>query len=273
MRTRILTGIVITLLIFVVARRISKNRPDHLDIEYAGARVSHTSVYEQVGPGEPRIDLTIDPPDAAVPSLVYRLDGAELLESVPMERSGAVWTARLPSMPIGHKAEYGFRLSAADDETLTGPVTTRLFRLKYKGEVSPTVLVLHILCMFASFFFIVESMIGAWAILARHEPRDFTVAMTRWVVLFAFLGGFPLGFTLNVQRFGYIWEGFPFGYDVTDNKTQLMFLFWLAVMLISLRSFFGGRRGRDLAPDTAYAWAVAVSAVISLALFLVPHSL
>ncbi|MDD3642461.1 MAG: hypothetical protein PHQ19_03250 [Candidatus Krumholzibacteria bacterium] len=273
MRLRILTGIVITLLIFVVARRISRNRPAELDLEFAGARVRHTSVYEQVGPGEPRIDLAIDPAYAVEPSLVYRVGGAELLETLPMERSGPLWTASLPSLERGRRIEYGFRLVPAGDESPARPVTTRLFRIKYKGEVSPTVLVLHILCMFASFFFIVESVLGAGAILARGEPKEFTVAMTRWVVLFSFLGGWPLGWVLNWQRFGVMWEGFPFGYDVTDNKTQILFLFWLVVVLLSWRSFFGRRQGRDPAPVRVYAWAVLVSAAVSLALFLVPHSL
>lgn len=273
MRIRILAGIVITLLIFVVARRISKNRPSELDIEFAGARVTHTSVFEQVGPGEPRIDLRIEPAGAAEPSLVYRIGGAELLETVPMDRAGDVWTARLPSLERGRRIEYGFRLAGTGETAAERPLTTRLFLLKYKGEVSPTVLVLHVLCMFASFFFIVESLIGAGAILARSETKEFTLAMTRWVLLFSFLGGWPLGFALNWQRFGVMWEGYPFGYDVTDNKTQVMFLFWLVVMLLSWRSFFGKRDGGDPVPDRVYAWAVVVSAVVSLVLFLVPHSL
>jgi hypothetical protein len=97
--------------------------------------------------------------------------------------------------------------------------------------------------------------------------------MTRWVLLFSFLGGWPLGFALNWQRFGVMWEGYPFGYDVTDNKTQILFVFWFVVMLLSRRSFFGRHQGRDLAPERVYAWAVISSAVVSLALYLVPHSL
>ena len=275
MRSRILVGIVITLLVFVFARRSSRNKPIEFEMEYAGARVTHSSVFEQVGPGEPRIDLAIQPADIVVPVLLYRVSGAGRLETLAMgqEPASGVWTVRLPQMPRGHRIEYGFRLTRDDGSLGERPVTTRFFTLKYKGEVSHTVLLLHILCMFAAFFFIVESMIGALAIVSRGESKEYTVAMTRWVVAFTFIGGWPLGFTLNYQRFGVLWEGFPFGYDITDNKTQIMFLVWIAVMLLSWRSFFGRRTGDDPVGKRFYAWAVMVGAVVSFLLLLVPHSL
>lgn len=274
MRSRILIGIAVTLLVFVVARRISRNKPVELDLEYAGARVTHTSVFEQVGPGRPRIDISIDRPGAVLPLLLYRAGGDERLETLTMEDLGnGFWSALLPALERGARIEYGFRLLGTDESLDVRPDTTRFFTLKYKGEVSATVLVLHILFIFAAFFFMVESMIGSASILARGEPREFTVAMTRWVVVFTFIGGWPLGIALNWQRFGVLWEGFPFGYDITDNKTQLMFLFWVVVMLVSWRSFFGRRTGRDLVSDRFYAWVVMASALASLLIILLPHSL
>jgi hypothetical protein len=99
------------------------------------------------------------------------------------------------------------------------------------------------------------------------------VAQTRWALLFTFLGGWPLGFILNYQRFGVAWEGFPFGYDITDNKTQLVAVFWLVVALMSWKSFACRRSGRDLAGPATYSAAVLIAALLSLVLYLVPHSL
>jgi hypothetical protein len=127
--------------------------------------------------------------------------------------------------------------------------------------------------MFAAFFFIIEALIGAFLMLTKNEEREFTVAQTRWVLLFTFLGGWPLGFILNWQRFGVMWEGFPFGYDITDNKTQLIALFWLVVAFMSWKSFTCRRTGRDMAGHGTYAIAVTTASILSLILYLVPHSL
>ena len=127
--------------------------------------------------------------------------------------------------------------------------------------------------MFAAFFFLVEALLGAFMMLLMGEEKEFTVAQVRWVLLFTFLGGWPLGFVLNWQRFGPIWEGFPFGYDITDNKTQLIVIFWIIVAAMSWKSFACRRTGRDAVGPGVFAVAVIVASILSLALYLVPHSL
>jgi hypothetical protein len=273
MRNRILAGILITLVVFVAARRISKNRPEYLDMEIDGARITHTSVYEHVGRGEPEVILEADPAGRIVPELFYVTSEGSQRNSVGMTESGdGVWSGRLPELEKGKRIEYGFIIRGAGAGTDTRS-ETGAFLLKYKGEVSPTVLVLHILCMFAAFFFVVLCLFGALAILRGREGISPTVANTRWVLLFTFIGGWPLGFALNQQRFGTLWEGFPFGYDITDNKTQLMFVFWLVAMILAWSSFRGRDPRRDIAGPKAFAAAVLICVLVSFILFLVPHSL
>ena len=62
MRKRVLAGILITLVIFVVARRLSMNRPSEVKWKFDDVRITHMTVYEQVGPGQPEIILQVDPP-------------------------------------------------------------------------------------------------------------------------------------------------------------------------------------------------------------------
>jgi hypothetical protein len=277
MRKRVLVGILITLLIFVVASRISKNRPEEMEAEFGGAHITHSTVYEQVGPGQPEIMLKVDPPVEMGADVIYRVPGSQAADTVAMsEISSGVWSARLPIGEKGDRIEYGF-LFTSREESDAGIVTasdrTGYYLIKYKGEFSITVLILHVLCMFAAFFFIIEASLGAFAVLFMGEDKEFTVAQTRWVLLFTFLGGWPLGFALNWQRFGYLWEGFPFGYDITDNKTQLIAIFWLIVAAMVWKSFACRRTGRDLAGPGVFATAVIIASVLSMILYLVPHSL
>jgi hypothetical protein len=278
MRKRVLAGILITLLLFVVARRMSMNRPLEVSWTYDDSRISHMTVFEQVGPGQPEIILHVKPPTEIDALVLYRTPGEEEFKPAVMsEISKGVWSARLPAGDKGDRLEYGFRIPQTNvhEEGGSSTVTseTGYYLIKYKGEVSGTVLVLHILCMFAAFFFIVEAILGAFTMLFMGEEREFTIAQTRWVLLFSFLGGVPLGFVLNGQRFGPIWEAFPFGTDITDNKTQLIIIFWIIIAAMSWKSFACRRTGRDAAGSGVFATAVIIASVLSLVLYLVPHSL
>ena len=277
MRKRVLVGILITLLIFVVARRISKNRPAEVEWTGGGVKITHMTVYEQVGLGQPEIILQVKPPAEIDAAVLYRTSGEEAFDTVGMsEISEGIWAARLPGKEKGSRIEYGFIISQteiAEAGIATATSITGYYLIKYKGEVSVTVLILHILCMFAAFFFIIEAILGAFAMLFMGEEKEFTVTQTRWVLLFTFLGGVPLGFVLNRQRFGPRWEAFPFGIDITDNKTQLIIIFWIIIAAMSWKSFACRRTGRDLAGPGVFATAVIVASVLSLILYLVPHSL
>jgi hypothetical protein len=65
-----------------------------------------------------------------------------------------------------------------------------------------------------------------------------------------------------VQKFafGALWTGFPFGYDLTDNKTLIAFIGWIIAII-------AGRNGRP-----ARGWVLA-AAILLLIIFLIPHSL
>ena len=134
-------------------------------------------------------------------------------------------------------------------------------------------LVLHIIFMFGAFYFMIQSLWSAIEILSTGEGMKSAVLNARWALLCTFIGGWPLGYLLNYQAFGPIWEGFPFGYDITDNKTQLIFLFWHVSLLLVRGSFLGRGRERDLLGPRGFALAVLLSYIVSLFLFIVPHSL
>ena len=79
------------------------------------------------------------------------------------------------------------------------------------------------------------------------------------------IGGLVLGPIVQKYAFGAYWTGWPFGEDLTDNKTLAMWLAWVVAVFVL------GRR-RDPA-DRVARWTVAAAAVVMLAVYLVPHSL
>jgi hypothetical protein len=65
-----------------------------------------------------------------------------------------------------------------------------------------------------------------------------------------------------VQKHAFVayWTGIPFGWDLTDNKTLIAWLTWILACLLPL-SRAGWRRA-----------LIIVAAVVTTAIYLIPHS-
>jgi hypothetical protein len=88
------------------------------------------------------------------------------------------------------------------------------------------------------------------------------------------IGGMILGPIVQKYAFGEYWTGVPFGWDLTDNKTLVMWMAWLiaAVVLPKLK------RARDQevgGPQRAGAVArglVLLASIVTVGVYLIPHS-
>jgi hypothetical protein len=275
MTKRIVIGLLLTVVLLGLARRLSSNRPREIVVERGTRRLSHLEVKEQVGRGEPEVSLTVEPAGGGKAYCIYRLVGEGILHRMSMQADGEDrWIASLPDLEKGKRIEYAFVVDDGGGAAVRLPEQDdRFLLIKYKGHYSSVVLVLHILFMFGAFFFMIQCLMGAIAILRGREEKPPTVRMARWVLFCTFIGGWPLGFILNYQRFGPVWEGFPFGFDITDNKTQIIFIIWIVTALLVRGSFFGRGERSDTLGKRGFGWMIVMSCIVSLALYLVPHSL
>ncbi|MDZ7859455.1 MAG: hypothetical protein U5O15_02095 [Candidatus Krumholzibacteriota bacterium] len=273
MARRVIIAFLLTIVIFFIARKISKNNSVHVELEKKGVRVEHSTVFEHVGMGNPAVKIKALSSESLSVNLAYvHGDNEEKILRMRKEDSG-IWKADLPSLGKGEKLKYFFKLNRRGEEILRVPDDESFYTVKYKGEYSKTVVLLHIVFMFLSFFFIITSFLGSLAILFSGEGISYTIRMMRAGIICLFIGGWPLGFILNYQRFGPVWEGFPFGFDITDNKTQIIFVCWLIAALLVRGSFFGLGRDRDIIGKNNYAYAVIICSIITVGLYLIPHSL
>jgi len=171
---------------------------------------------------------------------------------VEMQREGGALVGTLPKQPMGGKLEYRVLLTRDNAEvSLTGasPVVIR-----FKGSIPAVVLIPHILVMFLAMLF--SNMAGLAALFGKDKTRKLVL----WTLALLFLGGFILGPLVQKLSFGAWWTGFPLGFDLTDNKTLIAFLFW-AVAAIA------GRKGREA------RGRVLAASVLTLVVYLIPHSL
>ncbi len=275
MARRIIISVVLTLLVLAAARRLTSGKPEDLVSEAPGLKVYHRTVTEQVGPGQPCLKARIEPVQKA--ALVIRWmqpPSTEIQGRTMFEIRPGVYEGCLPPMEKGTKFTYWIAVRNVEQTTARVPADDAKFGvLKYKGEASPVVIVAHVVFMFAAFFFMVMSALSAVDILRGRADKKRAVRAARWVLATSFIGGWPLGFVLNYQTFGPLWEGFPFGYDITDNKTQVIFVLWLVSMLLAWGSFTGTGEGKDRLGRRAFAIAIVACFLVSLALFILPHSI
>ncbi len=162
--------------------------------------------------------------------------------------------ATLPSLPErAGKYEYLVLLDDGGGErSVTGD---RPVHARYKAPVPHAVLLVHILVVFLSMMLALRTGMRA---LAGGEVRG----LLRATVASLLLGAFVLGPIVQKYAFGVWWSGVPFGYDWTDNKVLVELVAWVAAAAV-LR-VRGPRAGRV---------AVVVATAVTLAVYLIPHSI
>jgi hypothetical protein len=191
-------------------------------------------------------------PELAGRILWRRFPTNEPFVVAPMRFEAGNLTGALPHQPPAGKIEYRIELASGADTAFApgeGNVVTR-----FKGSVHPGVLVPHIFFMF--FAMLLSNRTGIEALRGGDRLRSLSLA----TLVFLLAGGFVFGPVVQKQAFGAWWTGFPFGFDLTDNKTLLALIGWVTA-LFSLR--------RTRSPRS---WVIA-AAVLMLVVFLIPHSL
>lgn len=153
--------------------------------------------------------------------------------------------ATLPVQPIAGKLQYYITVGGKD-YLADDPIVIR-----FRNDVPASILIPHIILMFAAMLFAVYTFL----LVVTHKPYS------RWLKITVgtlFVGGFVLGPLVQHAAFGPWWAGFPYGTDLTDNKTLISFLFFLAA-LATLK----WKHNR---------WVVALAVLMMVAVFTIPHS-
>ncbi len=180
-----------------------------------------------------------------------RTKSADDWMTAALVRQGDRLVGGLPRQPTAGKIAYKIILTGGgESKSLSGDTPAVL---RFKDPVPAWIIIPHILVMFAGM--LLSTAAGLAALDKKRNPRRLAI----WTVALLFLGGFVLGPLVQKFAFGVAWAGFPAGTDLTDNKTLIAFLFWVAALI-------AGRKGKPARP-----FVIAASLVTLLA-FLIPHS-
>ena len=171
--------------------------------------------------------------------------------TVQMQREGSDLYFNIPAQPAAGKVTYNVSLidAAGNKYELTGePVTIR-----FKGHVPGFILFPHIIFMFSSMLIGIRA--GLEALFGGNRLRIYAILAAATL----FCGGILLGPIVQKYAFNAYWTGWPFGGDLTDNKTALSMILWIIAVWKS-GNLKSGRK-----------WVV-IASVVQLAVYLIPHS-
>ncbi len=157
----------------------------------------------------------------------------------------------LPHQPPAGKLDYRVQLTGEKGSAVVpaeGGVVIR-----YKGDVPLFILIPHILAMFTGM------LLSTRTALEIFSPTPRYLRLMAWTMGVLAVGGMILGPVVQKFAFDAYWTGWPFGHDLTDNKTLVAIIAWAAAAVAT-------RRGKNPKP-----WAIG-AATVTLAVFMIPHS-
>ncbi len=265
---RYVAALALTILMLGIARRISTRHPTDHSAEAGGITLSHRTVTEDFGDG-PRIDMKATSTEGLVAIVFYsQVDGGPYTAD-SLSRMPDGFSAILPVLEKGKRWYYHIKAYQSEKERAKFPPGPDQF-IKFKGHVPAYILVPHIFCMFATIFFGLLTVISSINAVKGKADIKQSVRYLLWTVIFAFIGSFPLGYIVAYLAFGQGWSGIPIGWDITDNKTVILFLFWLVTFILARKGLKGERM---VISKKAYMSLVLTSLIVTFIAFVIPHSI
>jgi hypothetical protein len=237
--------------------------------------------------------------------LHYTTDGKyyEVIEMTPSNEPNG-YEAMLPGQDTGTNISYYFSVTDMKDRITMlpkySPNNMYSFEIiSFSGEASTALLITHVIFIVGAIIFVIASGLYASRYLVKGKGINKSVQMAGIATGMIFIGGFPLGFALAYQVYGTPWTGIPFGWDITDNKTLVIFVYWLLSLFLirgTIMNWFTRGRGRrcpfrwlisiirrsslsvkkerkDTISHNKFAKLAIIGAILTVALYLVPHSI
>lgn len=243
-----LLAIVITLVLSIYQRMTGPTYPKRMIVELNGE--SYKIKLPRSGVQRDEV-VTLK----GLPAVHELVDGAQLhyrryptadnYTTVDFEWKDDAWQAALPVQPVAGKLQYYITIANKDylaDEPLL---------IRFRNDVPASILIPHILLMFGAMLFAVYTFL----LVVTRRKYNLWLKIT---VATLFVGGFILGPLVQHAAFGPWWAGFPYGTDLTDNKTLISFLFFVAA-LATLKWKYN-------------RWVVCLAVLMMILVFSIPHS-
>lgn len=243
--------IVLTLGFSVYQRRTGPTKPVRGSVEIASEKIKYRLIRTHETSADAAVRIKVENPDVKGVYKYRRYKSYDQWTESPMVREGDELIAYIPKQPAAGKVMYDIFLEHNYQRT---QLNADHIIIRFKDYVPAWALVPHIIFMLFAMIFSMRS--GFEAIFKRSKTYLFA-----WLtVIFLILGGAIFGPIVQKFSFGAYWTGWPFGTDLTDNKTAVALIFWI----IALIRLYRNRSERT--------WVI-IASVVLLMVYAIPHSL
>ncbi len=243
----------ITITAVIHQRKTGPTYPKKIDVEIENKIYNLKFIRSFGGDGDAEINLEI-PNKNVIGNIFYKKypsNKGENFKKIDFLREKNFLKAKLPHQKPAGKLIYFVVLKSENKEFSLLKDEPAIIR--FKGEVPALILIPHILFMFLAIF--LSNLSGMLAFFKNDDFKKYSIL----TVVFLFIGGIILGPVVQKYAFDEFWTGIPFGWDLTDNKTLLSFVFWLIALIFNFKN-----KRRVI---------VIIASVILLLVYSIPHSL
>ncbi len=204
-------------------------------------------------PGPTNAPVEIKTEDQSISGVLYwkRFKTDDPWTEVPMTFGEGMLKGELPNQPPAGKLMYRVDLQKGEKK-MSVPAGDPIV-IRFRGDVPMYVLIPHVLAMFVAMLFSIRAGLEFFS----KEPK--LKKLIYWALGVLFVGGFILGPLMQWYSFNAWWTGWPFGSDLTDNKTAAAFLAWVVAAIALTRAKNPAR------------WALGAS-IVMFVVYMIPHS-
>ncbi|MFH2143126.1 MAG: hypothetical protein ABIJ97_11925 [Bacteroidota bacterium] len=172
-------------------------------------------------------------------------------QKISFSRFNDTLYASLPNQPPAGKLVYYIELySKSGIQCL---LKDKPVIIRFKGVVPLYILIPHIVFIFLAM--LISNLAGLMA-LGKKKSFRYYGKIAFFLLL---IGGMILGPVVQKFAFNEFWAGVPFGFDLTDNKMLIAFIFWLFAFIVNFKK--------------ERTYAIIIAAIVTIIIFSIPHSL
>jgi hypothetical protein len=244
-------AIVITLVAVIYQRSTGPTYPKKFDIGLE-EQVTIKFPRSHGGTTDAPVEVPMITEDMTATMTYKRYPTKDEWTTVELVKDGNFLKSKLPNQPPAGKLNYFLNLSYGGKTQQLASAEDPIF-IRYKGEVPTAILAPHVFCMFLSMLL---SVVALFEALYGTKKYKLIGRITLGCLM---VGGMILGPIVQKYAFGVYWAGFPYDWDLTDNKLLIGVLSWLFAVALTWK---GNKK-----------WPTIMAAIILFAVYSIPHSM